>query len=68
MTDREHYSWSRDAEANDTIDMGSDHRCVMAKFVIPVKTKKKARNNESTQEGKDDNTEDGEQSRQMNEN
>ena len=35
LTDRKHYSWSRDAEANDTIHMGSDHRCVMAKFEIP---------------------------------
>ena len=35
LTDKKHYSGSRDAEANDTIHMGSDHRCVMAKFVIP---------------------------------
>ena len=35
LTDKKHYSWSRDAEANDTIHMGSDHRCVMAKFEIP---------------------------------
>ena len=28
-------SWRRDAEANDTIHMGSDHRCVMAMFEIP---------------------------------
>ena len=35
LTDKQHYSWSRDAEANDTIHMGSDHRCVMAKFEIP---------------------------------
>ena len=35
MTDKKHYSWSRDAEANDIIHMGSDHRCVMAKFEIP---------------------------------
>ena len=42
MTDKKHYSWSRDAEANDTRHMGSDHRCVMAKFVIPVKAKKKS--------------------------
>ena len=37
LTDRKHYGWSRDAEANDSIDMGSDHRCVMAKFEIPTK-------------------------------
>ena len=35
LTDKKHYSWSRDAEANDTIHMGSDHRCVFAKFEIP---------------------------------
>ena len=34
ITDR--YSWSRDAEANDIIHMGSDHKCVMANFVIPA--------------------------------
>ena len=28
-------------EANDTIDMGSDHRCVMAKIEIPKKTEKR---------------------------
>ena len=46
MTDRKHYGWSRDAEANDTVDMGSDHRCVMAKFEIP-KTKRKPSRNET---------------------
>ena len=35
LTDRKHYKWSRDAEASDTIHMGSDHRCVMARFEIP---------------------------------
>ena len=41
LTDRKHYGWSKDAEANDTIQhMGSDHRCVMAKFEIPKKTEK----------------------------
>ena len=35
LVDRKHYSRSRDAKANDTIHMGSDHRCVMAKFEIP---------------------------------
>ena len=35
LTDKKHYPWSRDAEANDIIHMGSDHRCVMAKFEIP---------------------------------
>ena len=40
LTDRKHYQWSRDAEANDTIHMGSDHRCVTARFEIPKKKKK----------------------------
>ena len=37
LTDRKHYCWSRDAEATDMIHMGSDHRCVMARFAIPEK-------------------------------
>ena len=42
--DKKHHSWSRDAEANDILHMGSDHRCVMAKFEIPKeKTKGKPR-------------------------
>ena len=40
LTDKKHYCWSKDAEANDMIHMGSDHRCVMAKFEIPEKAKK----------------------------
>ena len=40
MTDRKHYKWSRDAEASDTIHMGSDHRCVMARFEIPKEKEK----------------------------
>ena len=35
LTGRKHYSWNKDAEANDKVHMGSDHRCVMAKFEIP---------------------------------
>ena len=46
LTDRKHYPWSRDAEANDTIHMGSDHRCVMAKFEIP-KDQGKPRHNKA---------------------
>ena len=38
---KKHHCQSRDAEANDMTHMGSDHRCVMARFVIPAKTKKK---------------------------
>ena len=40
LTDRKHYHWSRDAEANDTIHMGSDHRCVMARFINPEEKNK----------------------------
>ena len=40
LTDRKHYQWSRDAKASDTIHMGSDHRCVMARFEIPRKKEK----------------------------
>ena len=40
VTDRKHYKWSRDAEASDTIHMGSDHRCVMARFEIPKEKEK----------------------------
>ena len=43
LTDRKHYCWSIDAEADDTIDMGSDHRCVMAKFEIPKERRKLCR-------------------------
>ena len=41
LSDKKHYCWSRDAEANDVIHMGSDHRCVMAKLVTPPKVKKR---------------------------
>ena len=30
LSDKKHYKWIRDAEACDTIHMGSDHRCVKA--------------------------------------
>ena len=44
LTDKKHFSWSKDAEANDIkIHMGSDHRCVMEKFEIPEKTKNTSR-------------------------
>ena len=49
LTDSKHYCWSKDAEANDTIDMGSDHRCVMAKFEI-----RKAKKETSSQPGAPD--------------
>ena len=44
LTDRKHYCWIKDAEANDRIDMGSDHRCVMAKFEIPKAKRNPSRN------------------------
>ena len=33
---RKYLRWSKDAEANDTIHMESDHRSVIAQFVIPA--------------------------------
>ena len=60
LSDKKHYKWSRDAEACDTIHMGSDHRCVRAKFEIPDdkekgKTRKtKAPPNEQECEKSDD--------------
>ncbi len=49
LIDKKHYCWSKDAEANDMIHMGSDHGCVMAKFEIPLTTKR-TRHNEATSE------------------
>ena len=40
LSDRKHYKWSRDAEACDIIHMGSDHRCVVARFEIPNEKEK----------------------------
>ena len=58
LTDRKHYSWSRDAEANDTIHMGSDHRCVMAKFEIPKEKGKPRHTKEPMTEREGDTCED----------
>ena len=33
---RRHLKYNKDAEANDMIHMGSDHRCVMATFTITM--------------------------------
>ena len=35
-TKRRHLKHTKDAEANDMIHMGSDHRCVMATFTITM--------------------------------
>ena len=48
LVDKKHYCWSRDAEANDMMHMGSEHRCVMATFVIPAKAKKMPLHSETT--------------------
>ena len=69
LTDKKHYPWSRDADANDTIHMGSDHRCVMAKFEIPkdkskpryTKAPKGERENEMCEDGNEQNYRDLEQ-------
>ena len=37
LLDKKHPTWSRDAESTDILHMGSDHRCVMAKFEITAK-------------------------------
>ena len=39
LVDKKHIAWSRDAEATDILHMGSDHRCVMAKFEVTAKVK-----------------------------
>ena len=36
LTKRRHLKHIKDAEANDMIHMGSDHRCVMATFKISM--------------------------------
>ena len=40
LVSRKYLRWSNDAEAKDMIHMGSDHRSVMAQFVIPEEKKK----------------------------
>ena len=40
LVDRKHLNWSKDAESTDILHMGSDHRCVMAKFEITAKEAK----------------------------
>ena len=39
LIDKKHISCSRDAEANDMIHIGSDHRSVMARFVFKASNK-----------------------------
>ena len=39
LVNRKNLKHSRDAEANDMIHIGSDHRSVMEQFVIPAATK-----------------------------
>ena len=58
LTERKHYSWSKDSEANDTIDMESDHRCVMAKFEIPKEKSKPRRTKAATTDCERDTCED----------
>ena len=40
LVNRKYLRCSKDAEANDMIHMGSDHRCVMAHYVIPAPKKR----------------------------
>ena len=62
-TDSKHDSWCKDAEANDTIHMGSDHRCVMAKFEIPKERGKPRHSKAPTTEREGDTCEDEHQQR-----
>ena len=39
LTKRSYLRYNKDAEANDMIHMGSDHRCVMATFTITTPKK-----------------------------
>ena len=62
LRDKKHLTWSRDAESTDILHMGSDHRCVMAKFEITAKEVKgkprkpkapmEERQNETNEDGK----------------
>ena len=54
MRAKKHYTWSRDAETNDMIHVGSDQRRVMARFVIPMKAKKRLLHSEVTSRETDD--------------
>ena len=51
LTKRRHLRHNKDAEANDMIHMGSDHRCVMATFTITMPGK---HNHYKNTEGKHD--------------
>ena len=61
LTDRKHYSWGKNAEAHDTIHMGSDHRCVMVKLVIPKERGKPRHPKVSTTEREGDISDDEQQ-------
>ena len=62
LLDKKNITWSRDAESTDILHMGSDHRCVMAKFEITAKEVKgkprkpkapmEKRQNETNEDGK----------------
>ena len=58
---RRHLKYNKDAEANDMIHMGSDHRCVMATFMITTPKKdghrKKKAKLETTKHDRRDQTE-----------
>ena len=61
LTNRKRYSWSKDADANDTVHMGSDHRCVMAKFEIPKERGKPRHSKAPTTEPEGDISDDEQQ-------
>ena len=58
LTKRKYLKYNEDAEANDMIHMGSDHRCVVATFMISTpnksshcKTKKKVKSIQQRKKG-----------------
>ena len=63
LLDKKHITWSRDAESTDILHMGSDHRCVMARFEITAKeVKGKPRKTKApTEEHRNETNEEGKQ-------
>ena len=67
LLDKKLLSWSRDAESTDILHMGSDHRCVIAKFEITAKeVKGKPRqSNAPVEERQNETKEDGKQQKDL---
>ena len=56
LVDRTHIHCSRGPEANDMIHMGSDHRSVMAQFVITAPKKKVSQKKKTLRQEEDENS------------